>query len=182
MIYWCIPILCIYRNKKTDMKIYHWMLCVGIIVGMAACQKTGISDTVKISPASPDTTRDVKRLLDSSSFTLFRMAAEKIGLLTIDTQGNRTKDGTFVTEVGPLSKISPAAKYEFQVADADFSPVANAAISKAVHTHSGPEIWYVLTGAQCLETPAGAQRASAGRRTCVLHRRWSIFWSGRESV
>jgi hypothetical protein len=39
----------------------------------------------------------------------------------------------------------------------------NPAISKAVHTHSGPEIRYVLTGEQCLETPNGIQRAKAGQ-------------------
>ena len=89
-------------------------------------------------------------------------AAGKIWLLTIDTQGKRSTGGSFVTEVGPLSEIATAANYELQVADADFSPAANSAISKAVHTHSGPEIWYVLTGAQCLETPKGAQRAAAG--------------------
>ena len=31
-----------------------------------------------------------------------------------------------------------------------------------VHTHPGPEGWYVLAGEQCLETPAGANRARAG--------------------
>ena len=30
-----------------------------------------------------------------------------------------------------------------------------------VHTHPGPEGWYVLAGEQCLETPAGANKASA---------------------
>jgi quercetin dioxygenase-like cupin family protein len=34
--------------------------------------------------------------------------------------------------------------------------------SSRVHTHPGPEGWYVLTGEQCLETPAGATRARAG--------------------
>jgi hypothetical protein len=34
--------------------------------------------------------------------------------------------------------------------------------SSRVHTHPGPEGWYVLTGEQCLETPAGANKARAG--------------------
>ena len=34
--------------------------------------------------------------------------------------------------------------------------------SSRVHTHPGPEGWYVLAGEQCLETPAGANRARAG--------------------
>src|SRR5262249_38307268 len=86
-------------------------------------------------------------------------AAGKVWLLTVGSQGERSMGGSFVSEIGPLPQIPAAASYELQVADADFGPSMNAAISKAVHTHSGPEIWYVLTGEQCLETPAGSQRA-----------------------
>jgi mannose-6-phosphate isomerase-like protein (cupin superfamily) len=89
-------------------------------------------------------------------------AAGKIWLLTLATQGERSQSGTFITEIGPISGIPSAPRYEMQVADADFGPAANAAISKAVHTHSGPEIWYLITGEQCLETPDGAHRAKAG--------------------
>jgi quercetin dioxygenase-like cupin family protein len=31
-----------------------------------------------------------------------------------------------------------------------------------VHVHPGPEGWYMISGEQCLETPAGATRAKAG--------------------
>jgi quercetin dioxygenase-like cupin family protein len=31
-----------------------------------------------------------------------------------------------------------------------------------VHTHPGPEAWYVLAGAQCLDTPSGATKLGAG--------------------
>jgi hypothetical protein len=89
-------------------------------------------------------------------------AAEKFWLFTVASQGGRSKGGIFVTEIGPLPEIPAAVSYELQIADADFGPAMNPAISKAVHRHSGPEIWYLLTGAQCLETPQGAQHASAG--------------------
>jgi uncharacterized protein (TIGR02246 family) len=89
-------------------------------------------------------------------------AVGKIWLLTLGSQGERSKLGSFVKEIGPLPEIPGAASYELQVADADFGPAMNPAISKAVHTHSGPEIWYVLTGEQCLETPNSTQRAKAG--------------------
>jgi quercetin dioxygenase-like cupin family protein len=49
-----------------------------------------------------------------------------------------------------------------QVAEADFGPDVNPALANAIHTHSGPEIWYLLTGEQCLETPGGVTRARAG--------------------
>jgi hypothetical protein len=88
--------------------------------------------------------------------------AGKIWLLTVASQGERSKSGTFVTEIGPISGIPTATNYEIQVADADFGPEMNPAISKAVHTHSGLEIWYLLSGEQCPETPSGAHRAKAG--------------------
>jgi uncharacterized protein (TIGR02246 family) len=89
-------------------------------------------------------------------------AAGKTWLLIVATKGERSARGNFVAEIGPLSDIPHGSTYEIQVADADFGPAMNAAISKAVHTHSGPEIWYVLTGEQCLETPDGVTRAKAG--------------------
>jgi mannose-6-phosphate isomerase-like protein (cupin superfamily) len=37
----------------------------------------------------------------------------------------------------------------------------------AVHTHSGPEAWYVLAGIQCLETPDGITVVRAGEGSLV---------------
>jgi quercetin dioxygenase-like cupin family protein len=36
-----------------------------------------------------------------------------------------------------------------------------------VHIHWGPEAWYVLEGAQCLETPDGISVVRAGESTVV---------------
>jgi mannose-6-phosphate isomerase-like protein (cupin superfamily) len=89
-------------------------------------------------------------------------AVGKIWLLTLGSKGERSQAGTFVTEIGPIPGIPAALSYELYVAEADFGPAMNPAVSKAVHTHSGPEIWYLFTGEQCLETPNGVQRAKAG--------------------
>ena len=67
-----------------------------------------------------------------------------------------------VAVVGPLRL--PAAE--------SFSAVLSYAVmrpgdSSRVHTHPGPEGWYVLAGEQCLETPAGATRAGAGQAMTV---------------
>jgi uncharacterized protein (TIGR02246 family) len=88
-------------------------------------------------------------------------ALGKIWLVTLGSPGERSKADSFVKEIGPLPEIPIATSYELQVADADFGPAMNPAISKVVHTHSGPEIWYLFTGQQCLETPNGIQRAQA---------------------
>jgi len=68
-----------------------------------------------------------------------------------------TRGGEAVAVVGPLQL--PAAK--------SYTAVLSYAVmrpgdSSRVHTHPGPEGWYVLAGEQCLETPAGATRAGAG--------------------
>lgn len=70
--------------------------------------------------------------------------------------------GDAVAVVGPLQL--PVAK--------KFSAVLSYAVmrpgdSSRVHTHPGPEAWYVLAGDQCLETPAGATRAGAGQTMTV---------------
>jgi quercetin dioxygenase-like cupin family protein len=45
---------------------------------------------------------------------------------------------------------------------AEFGPDMKAEVARQVHTHPGPEIFYLLTGEQCLETPTGTTRARAG--------------------
>jgi hypothetical protein len=65
--------------------------------------------------------------------------------------------GESIAVVGPLQL--PAAKsYAAVLSYAVMRPGDNS----RVHTHPGPEGWYVLAGEQCLETPAGANRARVG--------------------
>jgi quercetin dioxygenase-like cupin family protein len=72
------------------------------------------------------------------------------------------RGGKAVAIIGPL--LLPAAE--------SYSAVLSYAVmrpgdSSRVHTHPGPEGWYVLAGEQCLETPAGANRTQAGGTTTV---------------
>jgi quercetin dioxygenase-like cupin family protein len=65
--------------------------------------------------------------------------------------------GEAIAIVGPFQL--PAAKsYTAVLSYAVMRPGDNS----RVHTHPGPEGWYVLAGEQCLETPAGPHRARAG--------------------
>jgi quercetin dioxygenase-like cupin family protein len=68
-----------------------------------------------------------------------------------------SRGGKAVAVIGPL--YLPQAK--------SYSAVLSYAVmrpgdSSRVHTHPGPEGWYVLAGEQCLETPDGADRSKAG--------------------
>jgi hypothetical protein len=88
--------------------------------------------------------------------------AGKVWLLTLGPKGERTHGGVFLAEIGPVPPIAPAARYVMEVDEANLGPESNAHIGRLGHTHPGPEIFYLLTGEQCLETPSGIQRAHAG--------------------
>jgi hypothetical protein len=88
--------------------------------------------------------------------------AGKVWLLTLGPKGGRSSGATLVAEVGPVPEIPPAASYVLDVNEAEFGPEMRAQVAQQVHTHPGPEIFYLLTGEQCLETPNGTGRARAG--------------------
>jgi len=88
-------------------------------------------------------------------------AGGRIWLLTVSAKGQRSHDGQFVTEID-LPPVPYASNYIMDVAEADLGPANKEAVARAVHTHPGPEVFYLLTGEQCLETPKGATKARAG--------------------
>ena len=88
--------------------------------------------------------------------------AGKIWLLTLGPKGARSFGGTFVAEIGPVPDVPLAASYVLDVNEANFGPEMKGQVARQVHTHPGPEIFYLLTGEQCLETPNGATRVRAG--------------------
>jgi quercetin dioxygenase-like cupin family protein len=65
--------------------------------------------------------------------------------------------GKTIAVVGPM-QLSSATSYSAVLSYAVMRP----GDKSRVHTHPGPEGWYVLAGEQCLETPTGASRARAG--------------------
>ena len=74
----------------------------------------------------------------------------KIWLFTIAEAGWRASAGERVAEIGPLP-INPETDYTAVYMESIFEP----GMTAAIHTHSGPEAFYTLTGGTCLETPAG---------------------------
>src|SRR3954470_10974017 len=88
------------------------------------------------------------------------IVVEEDGRVWLSEFGQRTqapKGGDAVAVVGPL-QLAPAKSYSAVLSYAVMRP----GDSSRVHTHPGPEGWYVLTGRQCLDTPGGARRAGAG--------------------
>jgi quercetin dioxygenase-like cupin family protein len=91
------------------------------------------------------------------------IVVEEDGRVWLSEFGDRSsapQGGTPVAVVGPL-QLAAAPSYAAVLSYAVMRP----GDSSRVHTHPGPEGWYVLAGEQCLETPAGADRARAGETT-----------------
>ena len=81
----------------------------------------------------------------------------KVWLSEFGARDLAVKGGQPVAVVGPLD-LPPAKSYTAVLSYAVMRPGDRS----KVHTHPGPEGWYVIAGEQCLETPAGANRAQAG--------------------
>jgi len=86
----------------------------------------------------------------------------RVWLSEFGTRAAAPRGGKPIAVVGPLQL--PAAKaYTAVLSYAVMRPGDNS----RVHTHAGPEGWYVIAGEQCLETPDGPHRARAGGTSTV---------------
>ena len=86
----------------------------------------------------------------------------KIWLYTITQLDWHPSSGERVAVIGPLPVV-PGRQYTARYMEALFTSGMHA----AVHTHSGPEAWYLISGTQCLETPTGFTVAHAGDSAVV---------------
>jgi quercetin dioxygenase-like cupin family protein len=100
------------------------------------------------------------------------VAAEAHGSVWLMTVERRTEEhhgGQHVAWIGPLA-VPDAGGYVMRVQSSLLRP----GTTTPVHTHSGPEVFYVVGGEQCLETPAIGHRLNAGQShvlpTGVVHR------------
>lgn len=100
------------------------------------------------------------------------VAAEAHGsvwLMTVETQTETHHGGRHVAWIGPL-EMPTADGYSMRVLSSMLEP----GTTTPVHTHSGPEVFYVVAGEQCLETPEQSYSLGAGQSlvlpTGVIHR------------
>ena len=78
----------------------------------------------------------------------------KVWLFTIAAEAWKPAGGTYVAKLGPLA-VKPGTGYEAVYMQSIFNPGQTAPL----HTHSGMEAFYTLTGDTCLETSEGVQNA-----------------------
>jgi quercetin dioxygenase-like cupin family protein len=86
-----------------------------------------------------------------------------IWLFTIERAEWRPSDGVRVAEIGPLP-VNPTAEYTARYMEALFTP----GMTSSIHRHSGPEVWYTLTGETCLETSEGKMIGRAGGTPVIV--------------
>jgi hypothetical protein len=91
------------------------------------------------------------------------LAAEvggKAWLFTLGAEGAAGHGGTPVTEIGPVPRMT-APEYLLRINRATGAPGAKTAI----HSHPGPEAFYVLAGRMTQRTPQGTIDLEAGQGT-----------------
>jgi quercetin dioxygenase-like cupin family protein len=104
-------------------------------------------------------TRGAAETAKSDSLSTVAEALGKVWLFTIANAQWRPGSGERMAVIGPLP-IPRAQQFVARYMEATFPP--NQGMQSLVHRHSGPEAWYVLTGAQCLRTPEHTTVLRAG--------------------
>ena len=87
---------------------------------------------------------------------------DKVWLYTIAESDWNAPDGQHVARIGPLPIVA-GRPYTARYMEAVFT----AGMKAAIHRHPGPEAWYLVSGAQCLETPDGITVAHTGEGAVV---------------
>lgn len=86
----------------------------------------------------------------------------RIWLYALAGRGWTAPEGRRQAVIGPL-RIRPSVDYTARYMEATFPP----GLKTGVHVHSGPEAWFVISGAQCLQTPGRTLIARAGDSALV---------------
>ena len=81
----------------------------------------------------------------------------RVWLSEFGPSNSHVRGGRSVAVIGPL-RVLPGESYDAEIAYSVMRPSDHS----RVHTHTGPEAWYVLTGVQCLETPQLTRSAGPG--------------------
>ncbi|WP_250475817.1 hypothetical protein [Caballeronia sp. GAFFF1] len=86
-----------------------------------------------------------------------------VWLFTIAGESWRPSAGEHIADVGPLT-LPQASSLMATYMEGNFRP----GMQSTIHRHPGTEAWFVLTGAQCLETPHGEQLGRPGAPPVIV--------------
>ena len=78
--------------------------------------------------------------------------------MTVETQAETHHGGHHVAWIGPL-EVPAEDRYSMRILSSMLEP----GTATPAHTHSGPEVFYVVAGEQCLETPERSYSLGVGQ-------------------
>lgn len=81
-----------------------------------------------------------------------------VWLMTVEARSDSHHGGRHVTWIGPLA-VPTAGRQSMRVASSLLEP----GTTTPVHSHPGPEVFYIVGGEQCLETRETGHRLDAGQ-------------------
>jgi len=88
---------------------------------------------------------------------------DKIWLLTIADETWRPIGGEHIAEIGPIT-VTAGIKYTAQYMEGINVPGGET----AVHHHSGSEVFYMMSGEACMETPQGKSFGRPGGKSIIV--------------
>jgi quercetin dioxygenase-like cupin family protein len=87
-------------------------------------------------------------------------------LFDVGGKGRELQGGRHLADVGPLPIETAQGEFSAEYLKSTFSP----GMTAPVHVHSGPEAFYAVSGASCLETPDGVQIARGAGHSLMVRR------------
>ena len=90
----------------------------------------------------------------------------QVWLFDLGDKGRELAGGRHVADVGPLPLAAPKGDFTASYLKSTFAP----GMTAPVHVHSGPEAFYAISGASCLETPDGVKVARGAGHSLMVPR------------
>lgn len=90
----------------------------------------------------------------------------QIWLFDVGGKGHDLEGGRHLADIGPLPVETARGELSAEYLKSTFSP----GMTAPVHVHSGPEAFYAISGASCLETPGGVQVARGAGHSLMVRR------------
>ena len=90
----------------------------------------------------------------------------RVWLFDVGGKGLEREGGRHLADIGPLPIEAAPGELSAEYLKSTFAP----GMTAPVHVHSGPEAFYAIRGASCLETPAGVQVARGEGHSLMVSR------------
>lgn len=90
----------------------------------------------------------------------------QVWLFDIGAKDRAIEGGRHLADIGPLPMDASPGDFSAEYLKSTFTP----GMTAPVHVHSGPEAFYAISGASCLETPDGVQVARGPGHSLMVRR------------